>query len=63
MVPRLDEMLWALKMIVYENYIIWKLHLISMLSEKKDGKNISKDNYCYVKICIRKGLKGNSPKC
>lgn len=38
--------------------------MITMLNEKgKGGKNISKDNYCYVKICIRKRPKGNSPKC
>ena len=63
MVPRLDEILWALKMMVYENYIIRKLHLITTLSEKRGDKNLSTDNYCYVKICIRKGLKGKSPKC
>lgn len=51
------------KMIVYENYIIWKLHMITMLSEKREGKNISKDNCYYVKICRRKKLKQNSLKC
>lgn len=53
----------TLKMIVCENYVIWKLHMITMLSEKGKIKNISKDNCYYVKICIRKRLKGNSPKC
>lgn len=38
--------------------------MIATLSEKKGKKeSISKDNYPYVKICIRKRLKGNSPKC
>lgn len=29
---------------------------------KRKDKNISKDNYYYVKICIRKRLEGNSTK-
>lgn len=51
------------KAIIYENYIIRKLHMITMLSKKGNTKDISKDNYYHVKICIRKRLKGNLPKC
>ena len=64
MVHRIDGMLWNPwnnhlwelynVEIAYDNYGKWK---------KEKMQNISEDNYYYVKICIGKRLKGNSPKC
>ena len=64
MVYRIDGMLWN----PWNNHL-WELHNVQIADDnygkwkKENTQNISEDNYYYVKICIRRRLKGNSPKC